>query len=67
MQASSVARVLFDPTNPQAVSALDALQNLLYLIRLDAAHPELVRRYVDQAELVIKTQQLESFATEYPC
>lgn len=64
MQASPV---LFDPTNPQAVSTLDALQNLLYLIRIDAGNPELVRRYVDQAELVIKNQQLVSLVSEYPC
>ena len=67
MQASRVAPALFDPTNPQAVSTLDTLQNLLYLIRIDAANPELVRRYVDQAELVIKTQQLGRFVTEFPC
>jgi hypothetical protein len=32
---------------------LEALQNLLYLIRLDAASPQRVQAYVDQAEKVL--------------
>ena len=65
MQAPPV-KVLFEPTDPQAVSTLDVLQNLLYLIRMDAANPDLVRRYVDQAELVLSQQQWSAYS-EHPC
>ena len=33
-----------------AHNIIEAVGNLLYLIQLDAAHPELVRSYVRQAE-----------------
>jgi hypothetical protein len=46
-----------DIKRQKAISALDALQNLMYLIRIDAADPARVRRYVEQAEMVLEEQE----------
>jgi hypothetical protein len=51
-------RLTPDIQKQEAISALDTLQNLMYLIRIDAADPGRVRSYVDQAEMVIKMQQI---------
>ena len=67
MQASQVTVRLFNPTDPQALSTLDALQNLLYLIRIDADDPDRVRHYVDQAELILGRQQTSDRTSEYAC
>jgi hypothetical protein len=48
----------------RTADTLEALQNLLYLIDLDASSPTRVRRYVKEAEIVVKKHF--EFA-EYPC
>jgi hypothetical protein len=37
----------------RTANTLEALQNLLYLIRLDSSHPDRVNGYVAQAEVVV--------------
>lgn len=67
MQASPAIARLFNPADPQALSTLDALQNLLYLIRVDAGDPERVRHYVEQAELILGRPQASGRTGEYAC
>lgn len=67
MRWPAFSGVVFEPDNPAATSTLDVLQNLLYLIRMDASNPDLVRSYVEQAELVLRQQQPAMLSDEYPC
>jgi hypothetical protein len=46
-----------DDQRHSAINALDALQNLLYLIRLDARKPAKVRAYADECDAMLSTMQ----------
>jgi hypothetical protein len=50
-------RFTSDIQKQDALNALDALQNLMHLIRMDAADAGRVKIYVEQAEMVLKMQQ----------
>jgi fibrillarin-like rRNA methylase len=39
--------------NRKHLATIEALQNLFYLIRVDAHHPERVKQYVEQADYVV--------------
>src|SRR4051812_1940350 len=47
---------LSDDQKNQILNKIEAVQNLLYLIRLDASDAGLVRAYVDQADEILEMQ-----------
>lgn len=51
------AMFVHDDHKRKAINTLDAVQNLLYLIRVDASDPSRVRGYVDQADELLSKMQ----------
>jgi hypothetical protein len=50
---------LDDDQRHSAINTIDALQNLLYLIRLDASTPERVLAYVSQSDALLSRMQVQ--------
>jgi len=55
-----------DDQKHSAINTLDALQNLLYLIRLDASHPDRVLAYVTQSDILLSRMQTQMLSEENP-
>ena len=55
-----------DDEKHSAINTLDALQNLLYLIRLDARKPAKVRSYVDQCDMMLVRMQRQILSEDNP-
>jgi hypothetical protein len=59
MDSSGMPHVMFvdDDQKHGAINTLNALQNLLYLIRLDVSHPERVLAYVTESDTLLSRMQ----------
>jgi hypothetical protein len=59
MDSPGLPQVTFgdDEQKHRAIDTLNALQDLLYLIRLDAAHPDRVLAYVTESDSLISRLQ----------
>jgi len=55
----------FEIESHRTTDTLEALQNLLYLIQLDAADPAQVKSYATQAERIVRGHF--EFGSECPC
>lgn len=67
MHSAVVPIFALEPQDHKAANAIEALRNLMYLIRLDAADPSSINGYVDQAESVLEQMQELLMLREYPC
>ena len=59
MHSSALGR--FDFESHRTANTLEALQNLIYLIQMDATDPDLVKKYAGHAERIV--QQHFNFPT----
>ena len=59
MNHPGMPNVMFvdDDQKHSAINTLNALQNLLYLIRLDASHPDRVLNYVNESDTLLSRMQ----------
>jgi hypothetical protein len=66
MHSAVVPIFAVEPQDHKASNAIEALWNLMYLIRVDAADPSNVIGYVRQAESVLEQMQ-GLMLGDYPC
>jgi hypothetical protein len=61
MDSPELPNLMFssDDQKHQTIEKIDAIQNLLYLIRLDASDPASVRLYANQADRLLLEMQLQ--------
>ncbi len=55
-----------DDQKHSAINTLNALQNLLYLIRLDASQPDRVLAYVTQSDALLSMMQRQMLTEDNP-
>ncbi len=55
MDSTGVPNLMFinDNEKHRAINKLDALQNLIYLIKMDASDPHRVIKYADQSDALL--------------
>ena len=58
MDSPSLPYLVREEEEYQVQTALEALQNLMYLIREDAGYPERINAYADQADKLLRKIQI---------
>ncbi|MDP9049860.1 MAG: hypothetical protein M3O31_03930 [Acidobacteriota bacterium] len=68
MKSPGMPNVMFvdDDQKHSAINTLNALQNLLYLIRLDASQPDRVLAYVTQSDALLSMMQRQMLTEDNP-
>ena len=63
MNSPSLPNIMFlsDDQNHQTIERIEAIQNLLYLIRMDASDPAQVTVYASQADRLLREMQFQIF------
>jgi hypothetical protein len=61
MNSPGLPNIMFlsDDQKHQTIEKIDAIQNLLYLIRVDACDPAQVRAYANHADRLILEMQIQ--------
>lgn len=57
MNSSSLPYLVREEEEHRVQTAIEALQNLIYLIREDAGYPERINAYADQADKLLRKIQ----------